>query len=364
MPLLHGAYAESLFNSYTHFAWYYHLLFFIGVFFLSLVFHELTHLIVFLLNGYQNEVLIILFLVFYKKNQKWRLKVDFKLLLLGGGIVFPNLGSIEDEAAFSRARKAVERSLLAAPLFTLISSTTLFILSFTIFYRNGFLVPVSLYGLFVGAFFTYLSAKEAPQMYGDFKAYKKIKTDDLFALATIQQYTTNLSTYQKGLMEEYLKDQLPIKNDLTALTFFINLLDHAIFEENEVNLFLYEKVSYYALNPSSFRRVLSSPLNAEFAQAVIFYLDRLNFKTEALKLKELFFNHLASLNKKEKMKTYLTKQTDHILGLSDEKEFLNDSKNFNKGLLTFLFKNIPSFLASEQVRNDGYKPLKLYCPLK
>ena len=114
---------------------------FIGVFFLSLVFHELTHLIVFLLNGYQNEVLIILFLVFYKKNQKWRLKVDFKLLLLGGGIVFPNLGSIEDEAAFSRARKAVERSLLAAPLFTLISSTT-FIYTFLYdFYRNGFLVP-------------------------------------------------------------------------------------------------------------------------------------------------------------------------------------------------------------------------------
>ena len=97
MPLFHSGYFGLLWRSFTTIKWYFPILLFLATFFITLALHELAHFVSFLISGYKNELIIILFLVFYKIDDKWKLKIDFKLLLLGGGLVFPDLGDIADE---------------------------------------------------------------------------------------------------------------------------------------------------------------------------------------------------------------------------------------------------------------------------
>src|SRR5690554_2272588 len=225
MPFFHSSYFGALWNSLTTIKWYWQVLLFLGTLFFTLALHELAHFVSFLLSGYKNEMIIILFFVFYKKYNKWKLKLDFKLLLLGGGMVFPSLGDINTKQDFDKARKAMQTSLLAAPLFTLISGLLFTTITLIFFYTNSFLVPFSLFTLIFSLFYTYLSTKEAPGVYGDFKAYKRVKNDDDFALVIVSQYATSLPLYHINLMKKHLEKQKPINRDLISKSYFTILLD-------------------------------------------------------------------------------------------------------------------------------------------
>ncbi len=364
MPLFHGGYMEHIFRGFTKVPLYLHFLLFIGLYFLSLTLHELTHLFSFVFSGYKNDVIIILFLIFYKNNNKWKIKIDFRLLALGGGLVMPNLGRIESENDFNKAKKATLISLLAAPLFTLISGILLFLLTFIFFYKIPFLVPIAFYTLLLSLLFTLLSSKSTDQIYGDFKAYQKVKSDSAFALLIISQYTDDLTAYQRGKMELHIQNQNPIRTDMISASFFLILLYYALYETDEVDLLMVEKVSYFLKRPSSFNRFLNLRSQIELPQTIIFYLDRLNYKNEALKLMNSFLDFINNSKLNKKVKTYITKQTRHILKLSNESVFINDIKNMNTGFLSIILKNIPFYFQKEQQKNKGFEPLKLYCEIK
>lgn len=362
MPLLHSAYFTKLWRSLTTIKWYFQILLFLGTLFFTLALHEFAHFLSFLFSGYKNEMMIILFFVFYKKNHKWKMTIDFKLLLLGGGMVYPDLGEINTETDFNKARKAVQKSLLTAPLFTLISGVLFIIIVFSFFYTSSFLVPFSLYALIFSLFYTYLSFKEAPGIYGDFKAYKKVKNDDKFALVIVSQYISSLPDYQIIGMKKHLTNQSPIKLDLISKSYFTLLLDIAL-QKDEIDYFVLDKVYYYYNSLISYSRLVSDFDNLDLAQSIIFYLNRLNYKSEANKLLNLFNVTLEKSNLDLKSQKYYKKQTSHILKLTDESAFLFNKKNISKGKLTFLLKNIPSFIESEQTKNAGYKMIKPLLPV-
>lgn len=362
MPLFHNGYINAIWNSYTTIKWYYHILIFLGTLFLTLALHELAHFVSFLFSGYKNEMMIILFFVFYKKDNKWKMKIDFKLLLLGGGMVFPSLGDIKTLEDYEKAKKAMQKSLLAAPLFTLISGVVLYLVTLIFFYKNAILVPLSFYVLIFSLFYTYLSSKEAPNVFGDFKAYKKMKNNADFSLVIVSQYATSLPDYHVELMKNHLKPQKPINSDLISKSFFIILLDMAL-QKDEIDYFVLDKNLHYAASLISYSRLISNNENLELGQAIIFYLDRLNYKDEAAKLLNLFIVTLDSSNIDVKTKEYYQKQTKHILKLEDATEFLKDSKNIHKGPLTFIMRNIPSFIESENNKNSGYNRIKPLLPI-
>lgn len=363
MPLFHSAYFSDMWRSLTKIKWYFQILLFLGTLFLTLALHELAHFVSFLISGYKNEMMIILFFVFYKKNNKWKVKVDFKLLLLGGGMVFPSLGEVNTDEDFIKAKKAMQTSLLAAPLFTLISGVLLFIITYSLLYTNAFLVPFSLYVLIFSLLYTYLSTKEAPGVYGDFKAYKKVKTNFDFALVIVSQYATSLPEHHVNMMRKHLKNQKEINLDLISKSYFIILLDMAL-QSDEIDYFVLEKVYYYYTSLMSFSRLISNVDNYDLAQAIIFYLERLNFKAEANKLLTLFIVTIENANINDLTKQYYLKQTKHILKLEDNSEFLSNPKNINKGNLTFIMRNIPSFIESEEHKNLGFNELKPHLPIK
>ncbi len=363
MPLFHGGYFNDLWASFTHIKWYFQILIFIAMFFVTLALHELTHFISFILSGYKNEMIIILFLVFYKKDNKWRFKVDFKLLLLGGGVVFVDLAEIKDEPDFKRANKAMRTSLLAAPLFTLISGVLYLLITLLFFYKNHVLVPTSIYVFIFSMLYTYVSNKETDMIFGDFKAYKRLKNDVNFQNVIISQYANSLYDEKFIEMKEYIKDQNPIKSDLISKSYFIILLDRALFTLDEIDYFCLEKVLYYYNNKMSFSRLVYNTENIDLAQAIIFYLDSLNYKDEAMSLFNILKSSITNSNLNDKAKTYFIKQTKHILKISDETKFLSDIKNIDKGNLFFIMRNVPSVIEAEKVKNAGYKGIKGYLPL-
>lgn len=362
MPLFHSGYISMLWSSFKSLRWYYHILLILGSFFVVVALHELTHLISFLLSGFKSDMMIILFLIFYKENNGWYVKINFKLLLLGGGLVFVNLGDIEDEKDFKKARKAMQASLLAAPIFTLISSVLFYLMTIIFFFRNGFLVPVSFYVLLISLFFTYTSTIDNGMMFGDFKAYKKVKNDYNFSVLMISQYANKVNDKYLLHMAEHLKDQRIVSNDLISKSYFLILLDQALFYEENINYPILEKALFYANNPIHYSRLVHDITNIDLAQAIIFYLDRLNYKAEANKLFNIFIITIEDSKNTQKGKDYLIKQTKHILKLSDESEFLSDTKNIDKGILSFLTKHIPNFIESEQQKNNGYEAIKPMLP--
>lgn len=357
-PLIYNGFFGDYFYSFK-IKWYFHIIMFFGSLFLTLALHELTHLFSFVASGYKNEAIIILFLLFYKNNnKKWRLKIDFNLLLLGGGMVMPDFGDINDENDYNRALKAMRQSLLAAPLFTLLSGLILFVVTLIFFHTNNILVPLSLYILLFSLFYTYLSSKEANQAYGDFKAYQKLKEPSPFSTLLIMQYST-LTPFFKEKLSAHLANQIPVNHDLVSLGFFNVLLDEAIFEKNELDFFLYERVYYYVLYPSRFSRLANDPSQIGLCQSIIFYLDKLGFKAEAERFSLTLNSRIEKIKINEKATVYLTKQTSHLLKLSDESEYINNPKNINRGFLSFILNSIPTYLEAELYKNKGYETLHL-----
>lgn len=357
-PLIHDGFFIIYLNSFK-IRWYYHIIMFFSTLFLTLALHELTHLISFVLSGFKNEAIIILFLLFYKNtNNKWRMKIDFKLLLLGGGMVMPDLGEINNDDDYNKALKAMRTSLIAAPLFTLISGLLFFLIAIVFFYYNKIVVPLSFYILLFSLFYTYLSSKESNQVYGDFKAFKRIKERSSLSTLFILQYANKLTPYLKNELYEHL-NVMPINQDFISLAFFNALLDEAIFELDELDFFLYERVYYYVLNPTRFSRLCSNTSNFGLCQSIIFYLDKLGFSTDAIRLSNTLLNRIDKSGLSDKSKLYLTNQTIDLLNLANHKDYISNPKNISRDSMSFILNSIPSFIETELYKNNGYKKLYL-----
>lgn len=361
MPLFHGGYFGVVLRSYTGIAWYYHLLLFIGLFLLTLALHEVAHFVSFLMSGYENEALIILFFVFYKKDGKWRIGVNFRLLLLMGGLVFPNLGTIESDEDFVKARDAMRKSLLVAPMFTLISGVLIFFVTMIFFYHVSWLVVISLYTFIFSLLYTFVSYQENNQMFGDFKAYQRVKVDDAFAFKVILQYTSEYSDYQINFIRDYLDKEL-YSDD--AMIYLHLLLDRFIFNSDTFDFYLFEKMTSYIHEDFRFINAIHSNAGLEFAQMIIFYADKIGYRDRALILKEKLFHHLDISKYREIIKTYIKKQTNHLLDLEDNSAYINDVKNIASNPLYFIISSIPSFVSAELERNEGYGKLPLECEIE
>ncbi|MGI6359518.1 MAG: M50 family metallopeptidase [Acholeplasmatales bacterium] len=234
MPLFHNGYIGTLLNTFTYVNGGYQVLIIIGLLFLVVLLHELAHFLTFIFMGVKSEAIIVFMFLFYKnKDNKWRLKINPKLLLLGGGLVWPSLGPINNEEDFKKARKAMQTSLLAAPLFTLISGV-LFLLVSMIFFYDTFSFPISFYIFLFTIIYTYASTMESSQIVGDFKAYKRVKNDLDFSNLVILQYC-DLTDYQYEYIENYLKEH-NFYNRQTR-TYLGYLLEKHIFGNEEVSMF-------------------------------------------------------------------------------------------------------------------------------
>ncbi len=360
MPLFHSGYIKQLLKSYTTVKWYLHILLFIGTLLLTLILHELTHSLIFYIDGYENEALIFLFFVFYKFKGKWKIKIDFKLLAFGGGLAYPNLGTINNDLEFEKARKTMLRSLIAAPLFTLISGLVLFVTVIIFFYKIPVLLVISFYYFLFSMFFTMTSTLETEVIKGDFKAYKRVKNDAVFASLIIFQYT-KISDFSYNVAKETLLT-LPKGTDIIYLNYLSHVIEKQVFTDEFVDLDVYNFLYPY-LSKSNFMKLLYKFDHFSIAQSLLLYFYKCNFKDNVNELLLLFEQRLDLLKVKEEQKDFLLKQTLHLLNKENNADYINCLDKMAGDDLFFIFRHIPSFVEDELNRNKGVIPFILKCDI-
>ena len=149
--------------------------------------HEWSHLFMFLAFKVKvNAIFVLGFGIIFKPRV--RMIYDIKLLRLFGGIVIPKSIPIEHIVAYRHLKKGYQASLLIAPIITLLSPV--------LFFLSALILSIELstimYITFVSAYFTWVIVPtffvQHQMMYGDLKAYHKIKSGDiLFEMQLISQ---------------------------------------------------------------------------------------------------------------------------------------------------------------------------------
>ena len=189
-----------------------HLLSHIGLIFIILIImisiHEWSHLLSFLVFKVPIKAIFVLgFGILFKPNLN--VIYDIKLLRLFGGIVIPTSIPVVDHETYQQLKKGYQSSLLIAPIVTLLSPALFFIGAFFL----GIELSTTMYITFISAYFTWVIVPtffiQHQHMYGDLKAYHKIKSGDI--LFEMQLISQAMIQGHKGMDLTFLFSQFSLK---------------------------------------------------------------------------------------------------------------------------------------------------------
>jgi hypothetical protein len=186
----------------------------------SVTLHELAHAIYFLLNKVPLRFVAIFIFFFCKTERKWTVRIRFNNITIMGGIAIPNLPSINNEREFDRIRKIYSEALLFAPVISFAEAVIFIILYVVLFLTKTVneYVNLSIFSVFcsfIGIIIVFSSFIKTENIYGDFWAYKVLKTDDKMASLQLCQYmffntdwkmTVSKSTWLIKKLMDYAKE--------------------------------------------------------------------------------------------------------------------------------------------------------------
>lgn len=324
-------------------------------FYVTLTIHELGHFFAFLFQGIPLRAIYLTVFVFYKDKTGWHFVIKPKLWVLGGGLVVPDLPNIDRDEIYQSIKHKFAISLMAAPVVTILFMAFVvitFIIS--LMYATspvwiGFYAVFTLFTVMLSSLYIYTFKLSAQSFYGDFIAYRKMKTDETFALAQVMQYAMfSHENYDTRNQYFFTKTKEMLKTlRLTSNLFHVMLLTHYIDEitrsHQEIDLILHEKIKDYARKPS-----LRDEHSLLLAYEICAYFYKLKDVERAYHLFDDIQNRV-SQKLDSKMKVYLKLRTMHILNIEDHTAFLSDPKNIYIGN-SWIFEAIsdPYEMLSEQ----------------
>ncbi|MDY0210234.1 MAG: site-2 protease family protein [Acholeplasma sp.] len=353
-PLFHTGFLPDLINGFFKLPFYGHIGIILLSFFLSVFLHELTHLIAFKVKGMRIKAFLVLFFVISKHNDKWQFKFNFKLLKMGGGMVMPEIKEIKEELTYYKYANAISTSLIAAPIFTIIYALLFLVLNLVFFHTLPIFTVFSFYTVLFGILFTLSSNLATDELYGDFKAFKKFNEDPLFKVSIITQYTDNLSNYHLKLLESHI-EKYPVSDfPNEILPVLSTLYDYYVYEKDEWIVPLIQRAEYVFVHPFLIKRFVRKESYIPLAQYILYFLVKYGKKDKADGLYPEFKAQLDALKLNDLTKTYIDKQTRHVLNYEDHSEYLNQTDHISPSRYSFIFEGIPDFIESEHNHNKGF----------
>ncbi len=314
-----------------------YFLWFIFAFYFTLTLHELGHFIAFQIQKVKLRAIYLTIFVFYKDSKRWHFTIKPKLWILFGGLVVPDLGEIKNEEDYKSLSAKFSKSLIAAPIIT-ISVLVIVLVTFVLLmifgthtHFNGIFTINTLYITLLSLFYIYTFKLSNQMFYGDFVAYKKMKTDEIFELAEINQYTMfSMEESEETIKFLWEKSQTAIKNKpLTTTMFYIliltNYLDGIIKMDYKSDGVIETKLK--GLNISALSRT-------EHGLSLAYDLCIYDYKKGLI---EQAFNRFNLIQRKtgkkldEKMTLYLRNKTAHIIHYEDHSQFLSEKENLYIG---------------------------------
>lgn len=316
---------------YTH--WWGHILVILGTILVAVSIHELTHAFVFSIKKIKIKAVYIFIFMFIRKKKYFKVKVNPKLILLGGGLVVPLLPPITNDEEMEEVGKAISKSLIAAPIASIVLGllwfvSFLLILSFS---GNFVLIALSISSTFTILILTVLinlaSSVSSEMAAGDYVAYKRVLEDKDFLLQVISSYIS-FNPEADELSREYLnakKDdyllQKTISNSLIGQYFAMDYLYDVIFKERERNIEIDKKIA----------KLSRHSLKKSNEGVTLIYLTAYNFYVtgEIEKAFELvnWLENIAGAKLANKHLEYEKRRAKYLLNISDELPFLLDKKN-------------------------------------
>lgn len=342
-------YFVTLFGGFMGVRWYTHILIFFGSFGLVILLHELAHAFAFLMKGITPKMVLILIFLFYKED-KWHVRIDPKLIILGGGMVMPDFGPIHSEIDVEHYKKATSFSLMFAPVFTIVFSSLLFGLNIFFLYNIPLLTVFNFYILIFSLFFTYTSTLSAQGIYGDFVAHKKVMTDPVFSLSIVSQFVDDVTPFHYGFMKSRLMAERPSDFSIHLINFYSTLLEKGIYDDTEIDVELLEKAKVLATHPHLVRKIIRNHQQLITIQQTIVYLYRCQEDTLMELIYDIFKSEIEQSKFKESAKTYYLKQTAHFLNRADESDYLTKNHDFSVGLMDFILSHLPEYQNAEKER--------------
>lgn len=342
------------------------LIFFLTYLF-ALVVHELGHFMSFVVDGVKMRALFLTVLLFIKENDRWTLKFRPNKLTAIGGMAVPDLDVIQDAADFSRLQKVYAKAIIAGPA----ASITLWLISIIVIV--AFVVGVAgdrdIAGLliYIGSLtvITLLivvsSLFQSEALVGDFPAYKLCKEDRFFAAMQLYQYAMLSSNptqvrknniYLKHIILEELDKKLKQRD---THVFTLNMVDALLVEylagESEE---LPPVISAYVAFLLQYPQRLDRLSNSEIALLLRFHIIRLLFTEEDTKeqARGLFKKLRSELDPLNPIKEYLIKQAEHMLGLVDHRQYLQNKENIRVSIAHDILKNFPGYFIDEVKLNE------------
>lgn len=252
--MYHVGMIEKLRLAFITIKWYMYFIYFFLTFLMTLTIHELGHLVSFVIQGIHIRALHIFIFVFYKNNnQRWKFKVDFKLIKMLGGLVVPDLGKIATEETYQDVVLKFKRALIAGPNTTkwflyLYSVIAIILFVFTnnhVF--NGILMINGLFVVLLSLLYLKASKLHTDQFYGDYVAFDQMGKDAFFTFSQIDQYLEFSSIKEEETQHFlYLKAKDLIEKYPYQNSIFINATYQSFFEyqheKENSNTLIHEKI--------------------------------------------------------------------------------------------------------------------------
>lgn len=338
IALMIGVLISSIIHNHeSNNLWWAHILVVLGTLFITLTIHELNHAFMFSIQKIKIKAVYLFMLMFIRKNRHFIVKINPKLIILGGGLVVPLLPPVTNEEELEMLGQKISKSLIAAPIASIVFGFIVFVSFMLILFlsTNEILISLMISAVLTVLILTVLvivaSSAASDLASGDFIAYKRVKSDPDFLLSVISSYI-NFNPEAEELSHEFLFNKKinyllssPNNYNLISYSFIIDYLHEVVFENGQRNSSLDFKL--LQLNKYS----LSSSNEGITVLFLIVYLRYIiGDRDEALTLLEW----LKTLNNKHissKHLEYEVRRANQILNIGDELEFLTNPKNLYIG---------------------------------
>ena len=246
--------AASIHNHDIKNIWWAHIIVVFVAIFLSLTIHELTHAFVFSINKIKIKAVYLFMFMFIRKGKIFKIKVNPKLLILGGGLVIPLLPPITNDEEFKDVGNKFAKSLIAAPIASIVFGFLTFVVFLLLLFlsNNLILISIMMTATIVILILTILvilaSSGANEHAAGDFVAYKKVKEEPDYLLQVVSSYMMfNPEAYE--LSKDYLLDKKvnyllsrPLQYNLETYAYLIDYLENVVYEDGEKNFSLDNKI--------------------------------------------------------------------------------------------------------------------------
>ena len=357
--LVYNGYWYRLIDGLKTLRWYHFFMWLILTFLITLIIHELGHLFAFVFQGVKIRALYLYMLIVYKTKKGWRIKLKPKLWFLLGGFVVPDLDDIVSDENYESLVAKFSRSLITAPIVTiilLILTILLFLLSIVIGFGSSFIGQLTLftfYTILLSSLYIKSFKLSNQSFYGDFVAHQKMKSDPVFQIVQISQYTMfslNPSKETENYLFQKVKSVIlneKLKSTLFHQVILINYIEDVCFQGFEDDPLIREKIMNYPLGS-----LYHSEQGITLLYDIAIYYYHLGWVEKSYQL----INKIKTKSSQkidQKMRDYLEKKHLHILHIAYDDAYLSNKAHY-VFRMSSLFEDLIDF---DEMMKSMHQPL-------